>query len=193
MYSKYLIVDWVPLASTNKMKFNIPISTIETSSKSITYIFDMIRYNQRDFLKYTTDNKWRRIDINIATTINMNYIVDLIFYSNNRTRLGTAISKMPARVKCNLSHLSNLANKVELHKSILANPKLVKYIPESIIILHQKINPNNKNVDIIPTHTEPWIWRPESASLGWGIEIVTSKQELDAVIDKYEYFDKKYE
>ena len=192
MYNKYLIVDWAPLASTNKMKFNIPISTIQTSSKSITYIFDMIRYNQRDFLKYTTENKWRRIDINIATIIDINYIVDLHFYSNDRSRIGTAISKMPARVKSSLSNFSNLANKIELHKSILANPKLVKYIPESIIILHQKIDPNNKNVDIVPTSTEPWIWRPEYASLGWGVEIVTSKSELDAVIDKYEYLDKKY-
>jgi hypothetical protein len=191
MYNEYLIVNWIPLTiPTNKMKFNIPISTIKTSNKSMTYIFDMIRFNQRDFLKYTTENKWRRIDINIATSID--YIVDLQFYSNNRSRLGTAISKMPARVKSHLFGISYLSNKIELHESIITNPKLVKYIPESIIILHQKIDPNNKNNSIIPTLIEPWIWRPEKASLGWGIEIVISKEELNAVIDKYAYLNPKY-
>lgn len=192
IYNDYLIVDWIPLTIPfNNMKFNIPISTIQTPSKSITYIFDMIRFNQRDFLKYTIENKWRRIDINLVNNIHMDYIVDLHFYSNDISRYDTAINKMPAKVKSHLLNLA-LANKVELHKSIIANPKLVKYIPESIIIIHQKKDPNNKNIDIIPTPTEPWIWRPEYASLGWGIEIVTSKSELNSVIDKYEYLNKKY-
>jgi hypothetical protein len=188
MYNEYLIVNWIPLTiPANKMEFNIPISTIETSNKSMTYVFNMICFNQRDFLKYTTKNKWRRIDINIATSVD--YIIDLHFY---RSWLAIEISKMPARVKSHLRGISYLSNKIKLHKSVMANSKLTKYIPESIIILHQKIDPNNKNNNITPTLTEPWIWRPENASLGWGIEIVTSKDELNAVIDKYEYLKPTY-
>jgi hypothetical protein len=191
MYNEYLIADWIPLTiPSTQMEFNIPISAIDTLNNGITYVFDIPHLDQRDFLKYTIKNKWRRIDINIVSKLD--YIVDLYLYSNDRSRYGTIIHKMPARVKSHLLNIEDLGNKVTLHKLIMENPKIRKYIPESIIILHQKTDPNNKNIEVIPTPTEPWIWRPAFSASGWGIEVVTSKVELDAVIDKYEYLDKKY-
>lgn len=190
-YTEYLIVDWIPITNTSKIsnEFKVPIQTIPAPNNRPTYTFDVERLNQRDFLAYTIKNKWRRIDINTAAV--MKPSVDLHFYLSANSSYNTSIKNTPARVQGRLDVVA-LSNKAKLHQLIIDTPKLLTYIPESIIIYHQKTNPNNKDIKVIPTPTEPWIWRPEFGCSGWGIEVVTSKAELDAVIDKYEYLDKKY-
>ena len=190
-YTEYLIVDWIPIKNNKELslKFTIPILTIPAPNDQPTYTFDVERLNQRDFLAYTIKNKWHRIYINTASV--MKKPVDLHFYLSANSSYNMAIKNTPARVQGRLDVVA-LSNKVKLHQLIINTPHLLKYIPESIIILHQKTDPDNKNVKVIPTPTEPWIWRPEFGCSGWGIKVVTSKAELDAVIDKYEYLGKKY-
>jgi hypothetical protein len=189
-YTEYLIIDWIPIIPRmDEPKFKVPILTIPAPNNRPTYTFDVERLNQRDFLAYTIKNKWRRVDINTVAT--MKIPVDLHFYLSVNSSYNMAIKNAPARVQGRLDVIA-LSNKVKLHQLIINTPHLLKYIPESIIILHQKTDPDNKNVKIVPTPTEPWIWRPEFGCSGWGIEVVTSKAELDAVIDKYEYLDNKY-
>jgi len=211
-YTEYLIIDWIPITTNtippdglngstrrgntwrvNQSKisneFQVPIHTIPAPNNRPTYTFDVERLNQRDFLAYTIKNKWRRVDINTAAI--MKPPVDLHFYLSANSSYNTQIKNTTARVQGRLDVVT-LSNKAKLHQLIINTPRLLNYIPESIIILHQKTNPNNKDVKVVPTATEPWIWRPEFGCSGWGIEVVTSKAELDAIIDKYEYFDKKY-
>ena len=195
-YTEYLIVDWIPIINHTTSygvkisnEFKVPIQTIPAPNNRPTYTFDVERLNQRDFLAYTIKNKWRRIDINTVNKIGQP--VDLHFYLSANSSYNAAIKNTPARVQGRLDVVA-LSNKAKLHQLIINTPKLLTYIPESIIIHHQKNDPNNKDVKVIPTTTEPWIWRPEFGCSGWGIEVVTSKAELDAVIDKYEYFEKKY-
>jgi hypothetical protein len=188
-YAEYLITDWIPLKLSSASDKIIPINTIPAPNKKPVYTFDVERLNQRDFLAYTIRNKWRRLDINAAAAANLNPPVDLHFYLSTNSSYNTAIKNMSARVQGRLDVMA-LSNKVKLHKLILEIPKLHKYIPEAIIINHPKNGPNN--IKIMPTKSEPWIWRPEFGCSGWGIEVVTSKEELDAVIDKYEYLDAKY-
>jgi len=189
-YTEYIITDWIPLNTYSDKTLNIiPINTIPAPNNRPTYTFDVERLNQRDFLAYTIKNKWRRVDINTVAT--MKTPVDLHFYLSMNSSYNMAIKNAPARVQGRLDVVA-LSNKVKLHQLIINKPHLLKYIPESIIILHQKTDPDNKNVKVVPTPTEPWIWRPDRGCSGWGIEVVTSKAELDAVIDKYEYLDKTY-
>ena len=185
-YTEYLIVDWILIKNNNELypKFTIPILTIPAPNDQPTYTFDIDKLNQRDFLAYTIKNKWRRIDINTAA--NMEKPVDLHFYLSVNSSYNMAIKKTPARVQGRLN-VDALSNKATLHQLIINTPNLLKYIPESIIILNKKIDPDNKNVKVVPTSTEPWIWRPEFGFGGLGIEVVTSKAELDKVIDKYEF------
>ncbi len=193
-YTEYIIINWIPISS-HDTKNSIPINTIPAPNDYPTYTFDVERLNQRDFLAYTIKNKWRRLDILSASrTPNKTmseYPVDLHFYLSANSSYNMAIKNMSARVQGRLDVVA-LSNKAKLHALILETPELLKYIPEAIIINHQKTDPDNKNVKVVPTPTEPWIWRPEFGCSGWGIEVVTSKAELDAVIDKYEYLDKKY-
>jgi len=189
-YTEYIITDWIPLNTYPDKTLNIiQINTIPAPNNRPTYTFDVERLNQRDFLAYTIKNKWRRVDINAVVT--MKIPVDLHFYLSANSSYNMAIKNAPARVQGRLDVIA-LSNKAKLHQLIINTPHLLKYIPESIIILHQKTDPGNKNVKVVPTPTEPWIWRPEFGCSGWGIEVVTSKAELDAVIDKYEYLDNKY-
>ena len=190
-YTEYLIVDWIPIThiQPDKHKNKVPILTIPAPNNRPTYTFDVERLNQRDFLAYTIKNKWHRIDINTASK--MKHPVDLHFYLSTNSSYNMEIKNTHARVQGRL-YVVALSNKAKLHQLIINTPHLIKYIPESIIILHKKNDPDNKNVKVVPTPTEPWIWRPEFGCSGWGIEVVTSKAELDAIIDKYEYLGKKY-
>ena len=193
-YTEYIITDWIPLNTfipdgSESHGDIIPINTIPAPNDYPTYTFDVERLNQRDFLVYTIKNKWRRVDINAAKLLKRP--VDLHFYLSANSSYNNAIKNMPARVQGRLDVIA-LSNKAKLHQLIINTPHLLNYIPESIIIHHQKTDPDNKNVKVVPTPTEPWIWRPEFGCSGWGIEVITSKEKLDAVIDKYEYLGEKY-